>query len=86
MTYLVIWAMDALRELTRIEQAADDPKRVRDAANRIDFALRRTPRDMGESRDGDERLWYEDVLGVWYKLDDVRMRVDVLAVGPSRRR
>jgi hypothetical protein len=86
MTYLVIWAMDALRALARIEQAADDPNAVRGAANRIDYTLRRTPRDMGESRDGDERLWYEDVLGVWYKIDDARMRVDVLTVGPSRRR
>jgi hypothetical protein len=85
MTYAVIWAMDAIRELTRIEQAAVDPAAVRAAANRIDFALRRVPRDMGESRDGDERLWYEDVLGVWYRVDDVQMRVQVGAVGLSRR-
>lgn len=85
MTYAVIWAMDAIRELSRIEQAADHPPAVRQAANRVDYALRRTPNDMGESRDGNERLWYEDELGVWYNVDDVRMRVDVLAVGLSRR-
>lgn len=86
MTYLVIWAMDAIRELTRIEQASDDPAAVRTAANRIDFMLRRTPRDMGESRRRGYRLWYEDVLGVWYSIDEARMRVQIDPVGPSRRR
>lgn len=71
MTYSVVWAMAALRAATAVEQAAADPTRVRVAQDRIDFLLRRYPRDMGESREPGFRIWYEDVLGVYYRIDDV---------------
>ena len=32
------------------------------------------------------RLWYEDVLGVFYRIDEAAMTVEVLYAGPSRRR
>jgi hypothetical protein len=51
MTFTVVWKLTAFQQLTRVEQTADDPAAVRAAANRIDYALRRTPRDMGESRE-----------------------------------
>ncbi len=86
MSYAVVWAVTAIARLTQLEQTAGDPARIRAAANRIDFALRRTPHDMGESREPGWRLWYEDVLGVRYVIDDERMRVDVFFVGPARRR
>ncbi len=86
MTYSVVWSMAAVTQLNRIIQAAADPAAVHAATNRIDFALRRTPRDMGESRRRGYRLWYEDVLGVWYSVDEAGMRVEVHLVGPSRRR
>jgi hypothetical protein len=85
MTYLVFWSVAALQELVRVEQAAGNPQAVRDAANRIDFMLRRQPRDMGESRSPGFRVWYEDVLGVYYRLDEARMRVEILFAGPARR-
>jgi hypothetical protein len=85
MTYSVIWKFSASQEVLRIEQAADDPARVRASVERIEWALRRTPRDMGESRDPGFRLWYEDVLGVFYEIDENALRVEVLYVGPSRR-
>jgi hypothetical protein len=59
---------------------------VRQAANRIDFMLRRYPRDMGESRGTGFRIWYEDVLGVYYRVDEAAMRVEVLSAGSARRR
>jgi hypothetical protein len=86
MTYSVVWAAAMVQELARIQAAAADPAAVAAAANRIDFALRRTPHDMGESREPGFRLWYEDVLGVRYRVNDDTMRVEVVAVGPSRRR
>ena len=86
MTYSVVWSVFALQELTRVEQAAADPAAVRAAASRIDFALRRTPGDMGESRRPGFRLWYEDVLGVYYRIDEDALRVEVLFAGPARRR
>jgi hypothetical protein len=86
MTYSVVWSVFALQELARIERAAADPGVVRAAASRIDFTLRRTPRDMGESRFRDFRLWYEDVLGVYYRIDEGAFRVEILFAGPARRR
>lgn len=47
--------------------------------------LRRMARDLGESREPGFRLWYEDVLGVFYRIDEDAMRVEVLFAGPSRR-
>ncbi|MBN9118888.1 MAG: hypothetical protein J0I06_06975 [Planctomycetes bacterium] len=86
MTYAVVWSVLALQAVTRIEQAADDPAAVRAAQDRIDFQLRRMARDLGESREPNFRLWYEDVLGVFYRIDETAMRVEVLFAGPSRRR
>ncbi|MCE9563814.1 MAG: hypothetical protein K8U57_17365 [Planctomycetes bacterium] len=86
MTFSVVWSLFALQTVTRLEQLADDPKRILVAQDRIDWALRRTPRDMGESRDPNFRIWYEDVLGVYYRIDENALRVEVLYAGPARRR
>lgn len=86
MTYSVVWSVFALQELARVERAATDPAAVRAAASRIDFALRRTPSDMGESRSPGFRVWYEDVLGVYYRIDATALRVEILLIGPARRR
>lgn len=85
MTYSVIWSLLALQTVTRLEQAADDPARVRDAQDRIDWLLRRYPHNVGESRDPGYRLWYEDTLGVYYRIDEANLRVEVLFAGPARR-
>ncbi len=85
MTYAVIWRLAATLEVARIEGTSDDPAAVRAAAARIDWALRRTPRDVGESREPGFRLWYEDVLGVYYRIDEANLRVEVLYAGPTRR-
>ena len=85
MTFSVVWSLMALRDVTRLEQAAADPSAVRAAQDRIDWALRRTPRDMSEFRDPGFRIWYEDVLGVYYKIDEDAMRVEVVYAGPARR-
>jgi hypothetical protein len=44
------------------------------------------PRDMGESRGGNARLWFWDRLGIYYTVDVHTMTVRVLLVGPARRR
>lgn len=80
MTHAVIWKLTAVQQLAAVSAAG-----VREAAARVDFTLRRTPRDMGESRDPGHRLWYEDVLGVYYRIDEAALRVEVLFVGPARR-
>ena len=86
MTYSVFWSLTALQTVTALEQTAADSTRVRAAQDRIDWALRRTPRDLGESRDPGYRVWYEDVLGVYYHVDGDNLRVEGLLAGPARRR
>ncbi|MBA4063432.1 MAG: hypothetical protein C0501_06910 [Isosphaera sp.] len=85
MTFSVVWRLVALQAVTRLEQAAADPARIRAAQDRIDWVLRRFPQDVGEDRDPGFRLWYEDVLGVYYRVDEDAMRVEVLFAGPARR-
>jgi hypothetical protein len=86
MTYSVAWTLLAVQHPNAVIAAADDPAAVRAAAARIDRALRRTPRDQGESRDPGFRVWYEDVLGVYDHIDEINLRVEVLYAGPTLRR
>lgn len=83
MTFTVVWSANAERDFTAILANADDSARIREATARVDYMLRRMARDLGESRDRGFRLWYEDVLGVFYRVDE---DVEVLFAGPSRRR
>lgn len=43
MTYTVIWKLTAIALYERLNSASADPDRVRQAADRIDFILRRYP-------------------------------------------
>jgi mRNA-degrading endonuclease RelE of RelBE toxin-antitoxin system len=86
MTYSVVWTADAFQQLTRLVAAEPDPARIRQASDWVDYALRRIPLDVGESRRRGYRLWYGDVLGVYYQVDSNAMTVRVIAVGPARRR
>lgn len=85
MTFAVVWALAALQAVTRLEQVASDPAAIRGPQDRVDYMLRRWARDLGESRDPGCRLWYEDVLGVFYRVDEAAMPVEVLFDGPARR-
>jgi len=77
--------LSAIFEIGRIERAANDPASVRKASEWIDYTLRRIPLNVGESRFGRYRLWYTDVLGVYFEVDSDAMTVKVLAVEPSIR-
>ncbi len=68
MTYSVIWSTTAIQRLVQLVAAAENPLAVQRAAEFVDYLLRRMPRDMGESRNRGARVWYEDVLGVYYRL------------------
>jgi hypothetical protein len=87
MTFLVTWAVAALTELAAVVASHGDPRAVDDAARWVDYTLRRVPFDVGESRQTlNVRVWYGDVLGVYYFVDPDAMTVRVLAVAPARRR
>lgn len=85
MTYIVRWNLDALQEVARVEREAVDPAAVRLATGWVEYTLRRIPYNVGESRGRNRREWYEDVLGVYYAIDDAAGTVDILAAGPARR-
>jgi TnpA family transposase len=85
MTYLLTWELSAILELGRIERTANDPASVRKASEWIDYTRCRIPLNVGESRFGNYRLWYSDVLGVYYEVDTDAMTVKVLAVEPAIR-
>lgn len=85
MTYAVIWRMTAIVQLGRIRASAPDPIAIDRAAAFMDYLLRRIPRNVGESRTAGFRVWYEDTLGLFYRIDEDNMRVEVLYAGPARR-
>ena len=85
MTFTVTWSLAATLELARIAAAHTDPASVDREAVWMDSILRRYPFAMGESRLGSDRLWYADILGVWYRVNDDAMTVVILTVGPARR-
>ena len=85
MTYTVTWSIAALTQLARIASTHSDPTAVDREAVWMDSILRRYPFAMGESRSGSFRLWYADILGMWYSVDDDAMTVRIVSVGPARR-
>jgi hypothetical protein len=85
MTYLVYWSVAAVQEIGRVEQAAADPAAVRAAAAEVDVTLRRKPLEVGESRTPGHRVWYGDLIGVYYRVEEQTGRVEVLTAGPARR-
>jgi hypothetical protein len=73
--------------LPRIAAAHGDQAAVDQALVWTDYTLRRIPLEVGESRSRlTERVWYGDILGVAYVVDDQAMTVRVVSVGPARRR
>jgi hypothetical protein len=86
MTFTVTWSLVALAQLPAIENAHGDRQAVDQAVQWVDYTLRRIPMNVGESRASlIERLWYGDVLGVYYRVDSDNYRVRIISVGPARR-
>ena len=85
MTYIVTWTIVASQQLAVLIANAADPASGRQAAAWVDYTLRRIPLNVGESRVRNYRLWYGDVLGVFYDVDEDNYRVRVISVGPARR-
>ena len=87
MTFVVTWMLIALDQLAAVATARGDPRAVDDAARWVDYTLRRVPYDVGESRQSmNVRVWYGDVLGVYYYVDPDALTVRIVSAGPARRR
>ena len=85
MTYIVTWNIVASQQLAVLTASAVAPASVQQAATWVDYTLRRIPLNVGESRVREYRLWYGDVLGVYYHVDEDNYRVRVVSIGPARR-
>lgn len=85
MTLTVVWTVEANRDFARMLAAAADPALIQAAAAETDRLLRRMARDLGESRAPGYRVWYGDVIGVFYRIREDLERVEVLFAGPARR-
>ncbi|MCU0704126.1 MAG: hypothetical protein MUF18_09145 [Fimbriiglobus sp.] len=84
--FAVTWSGAAVQRLAHLEATADDPTRIRTAAQWADYTLRRTPTDMGESRASERfRVWYSDVLGLYFHVDRDAATVRVIDVGLAKR-
>ena len=77
MTFTVTWSLTAIQLLGRASATAADPVTIQQAAALIDRVLRRIPLDVGESRSGRARVWYQGVLAVYYTVDEAAMTVRV---------
>jgi hypothetical protein len=62
------WVPRAEAELTEIWLAARDRYAVTESASRLDSMLRVDPASVGESRDRDERIAFDDPLGVLFRV------------------
>jgi hypothetical protein len=85
MTYIVTWTIAAASQLAVLVANATDPASVRQAGAWVDYTLRRIPLNVGESRVLSYRVWYGDVLGVYYHVDEDNDRVRVISIGPAIR-
>ena len=86
MTYTVTWSAGATADLVRFGPELGTPPAADREAVWMDTILRRYPNNMGESRWGNHRIWYADVIGVWYVVDDDALTVRILSAGPAGRR
>jgi len=84
MIYTVIWKPSAERALAEIWTSAGDRQAVREAADAIDAALRRTPYRVGESRAASERIVFSPPLGVRYAVFEADRVVQVQRVWEIR--
>lgn len=80
MNYLVTWDPPAERDLTSMWLASRMRHAIKDAADRTDAMLARSPQDCGESREGNARVMLIWPLGVNFEVDEPQRHVRVTAV------
>jgi CHASE3 domain sensor protein len=59
MNFVVIYQRAAEDALASAWMDSDDPQAITDAANELDRALRNNARNLGESREGNQRVAFE---------------------------
>jgi len=84
MNYAVIWTKKALDQLALAWVGANDRTAVQRASNRIDAKLGMHPWAHGESRGGNDRLFFDAPLAVFYRIDDSDRKVYVISVALTK--
>jgi ADP-ribosylglycohydrolase len=86
--FTVRWKRSALDELTRLWMLADSTMRqaITAATNEIDQGLKQEPAGKGESRDGNDRVWFVFPLGIRFEVNHEKAIVRVLQVWVYQRR
>jgi len=81
MNYTVVWMPRAQAQLAAVWNSASDPSAVTQVTYRIDRQLAEQPLDVGESRDGNNRLAFDPPLQVLFRVFAADKRVEVVSVG-----
>jgi hypothetical protein len=80
-TYTVVWAPDAEKELARLwNDAASDRQAISDASDFLDRSLARNPVGFGESRPSGVRIAHCLPLGIRFAVSENDRVVRVVAV------
>lgn len=82
MKYTVIWAPEALDELTQLWIDSSDRQSVTDAANSVDRLLQRDPVLRGETHTRSTRIVIIGPLVVIYRVYDDDRMVKLLSIQP----
>jgi hypothetical protein len=86
--FTVLWGLEAMEELTDLWIHADSMlrKAITTASHQIDQRLAHDPEDTGESRTGNERVWFVFPLGILFEVDHATTTVRVLQVWKYQKR
>ena len=85
MNFIIVWSDAAIQDLARIWLQVSNRNAITRASNQIDQVLSQNPQYVGESRAGNERVFFEDPLGVRFEVVIDDMIVTVGAVWLTRR-
>jgi hypothetical protein len=84
MAYRITWRKQATNQLTELWLSGRDRHRINDAAEQLDRLFSQQPEDIGESRDGNDRIVFLEPLGCRFRVDSVDQIVYVEAVWRSK--
>jgi hypothetical protein len=80
MNWTVVWLPAAEKELAALWLDPINRPQLSPAADKIDGLLRRDPLVLGESREGNQRIAFENPLAVLYRVKEPDRLVEVIHV------
>ncbi len=86
MKFSVVWQPDAEAQLAELWERSADRAALASAANHIERVLRSYPERVGEDRFDDDRIMFEELLGLVFRLILEDRLVQVLRVWDITRR